>query len=164
VVLRPYRRGGLLRHLNAAVYANPDRFRDEFQAHRALWDAGLPTVEPLGWAQRRRAWGWEGVYLTRFAAGVPWPRHWAGGDFLDQVRTLLAALCAWGLHAPDLNATNLLQAPDGSIIALDWDGARWSGARALPVRYRERLTRSLRKLGAEERLIAELWEPAIINK
>jgi hypothetical protein len=149
VVLRPYRRGGCLRHLNASLYASPARFRREFQVHRALWTAGLPTVEPLGWACRRRLWGWEGVYLTRWAEGAPWPRTWARGpEVLAQLGTLLGALCAWGLHAPDLNATNILVQPSGTLLALDWDRARWTRRNDLMARYRGRLERSLAKLGA----------------
>lgn len=149
VVLRPYRRGGLVRHLNERIYASPGRFRQEFLAHRALWAAGVPTVEPLGWACRRRGWGWEGVYLTRWAEGVPWPRAWERSpEVLPALGTLLAALCAWGLHCPDLNATNILVQPSGAILALDWDRARWAPDDGLMAAYRERLARSLAKLGA----------------
>lgn len=157
LVLRPYRRGGLVRFLNSRTYLGPGRFQAEFQIHRALWDAGLPTVEPLGWAHRPRAWGVEGVFLTRFAQAQPWPRNWdASAAVLPQLRTLLAALCAWGIHAPDLNATNILVTPDGALLALDWDRAHWAPAPGLLDRYRRRLTRSLTKLGAPPEVIAAL--------
>lgn len=146
-VLRPYRRGGLVRHLNGGIYPGPGRFRRELEVHRALWDAGLPTVEPLGIAHRRRLWGSEGVCLTRLAEGTPWPRTWAK-DALPQVRELLQALCAWGLWAPDLNATNFLVQGDGRVLALDWDRAGWTSAPALMDRYVARLYRSLAKRGA----------------
>jgi hypothetical protein len=154
VVLRPYRRGGLVRHLNRNVYASPGRFRREYLVHRALWAAGVPTVEPLGWAYRRRGWGWEGVCLTRYAEGLPWPRAWdRAPEAPGQVRTLLEALCAWGLWSPDLNATNILVAPSGAVLALDWDRAGWAPGPRLMARYRERLGRSLAKLGAPPNLI-----------
>ena len=153
LVLRPYRRGGLVRHVNGRVYAGTARFQAEFGIHRALWAAGLPTVEPLGWACRRRLWGWEGVFLTRFAEAVPWPRAWDRPGVLPQLRTLLAALCAWGLHAPDLNATNIMVQPSGAILALDWDRAQWVADADLMERYRARLLRSLLKLGAPAELI-----------
>jgi hypothetical protein len=152
VVLRPYRRGGLVRHVNERIYAGPGRFRRECQVHRALWDAGLPTVEPLGWAFRPRLWGCEGVYLTRFTAGAPWPRAWDAAG-LDQVRAILDALCAWGLYAPDLNATNFLVEPGGHVLALDWDRALWTPGVPLLERYRQRLARSLRKLGAPPEIV-----------
>jgi hypothetical protein len=153
VVLRPYRRGGLVRHVNVGIYWGTGRFQREFQVHRALWAAGLPTVEPLGWAWRRRLWGCEGVFLTRFAEGVPWPRAWDRAGVLPQLRTLLEALCAWGLHAPDLNATNVLVEPSGAILTLDWDRAGWIPGAPLMDRYRERLIRSLRKLGAPGEIV-----------
>lgn len=151
-VLRPYRRGGLVRHVNARLYAGPGRFRREYEVHRALWESGLPTVAPLGWACRRRLWGFEGVFLTRLEAGTPWPRTWDPGA-LGQVRTLLRALSDWGLHAPDLNATNFLIRPDGSLLALDWDRAEWAPGVPLLPRYRERLARSLTKLGAPKEFV-----------
>ena len=157
VVLRPYRRGGLVRYLNGRIYGGIQRFRREFQVHQALWRAGLPTVEPLGWAHRPRLWGSEGVFLTRFAEGVPWPRAWQRSDeVLPQLRTLLAALCAWGLYAPDLNATNVLVDPQGGILTLDWDRAQWLRDANLMIRYRERLRRSLAKLGAPAGLTAQV--------
>ena len=157
VVLRPYRRGGLVRHVNAGVYCGTGRFLREFQVHRALWAAGLPTVEPLGWAHRPRLWGTEGVFLTRFADAVPWPRAWDQSPaLLPQLRTLLEALCAWGLYAPDLNATNILVDPAGAILTLDWDRARWWPDGNLMGRYRKRLLRSLEKLGAPPEISAEL--------
>ncbi|MGA2081158.1 MAG: lipopolysaccharide kinase InaA family protein [Holophaga sp.] len=157
VVIRPYRRGGLVRHLNERLYPTPWRFRREFQVHRALWAAGLPTVEPLGWACRRRLWGWEGAYLTRWAEGVPWPRAWERSpQVLAELRTLLKALGAWGLLAPDLNATNILVRPSGSILALDWDRAGWTRNAGLMDRYRSRLVRSLEKLGAPPMAVAEM--------
>ena len=151
VVLRPYRRGGLVRFLNERTYAGPARFQAEYQVHRALWEAGLPTVEPLGWAWRRRAWGCEGVYLTRFEAGQPWPRAWDRAA-LPQVGLLLGALSAWGLWAPDLNATNFIVRPDGQVLALDWDRALWAPGVPLLARYQRRLAQSMRKLEAPQDL------------
>lgn len=147
VVLRPYRRGGLVRHLNARIYASSARFAQEFLVHRALWLAGFPTVEPLGYAVRRRAWGVEGLFLTRQAACEPWPRRWDAQDAAVRLRPLIGALCAWGLFAPDLNATNVMIRPDGELLLLDWDRAAWGG-RDLLARYRDRLARSLAKLEA----------------
>lgn len=149
VVVRPYRRGGLVRHVNERIYASPVRFAREFAVHQALWVSGFPTVEPLGYGYRRRLWGVEGVFLTRFAAAEAWPRCWERSvDILPQVAMQLRALAAWGLLAPDLNATNLMVTADDRVLALDWDRARWARGESLIARYRERLERSLRKLQA----------------
>jgi hypothetical protein len=155
VVVRPYRRGGMVRHMNDRVYASPERFAQEFTVHQALWTAGFPTVEPMGYGFRRHLWGVEGLYFTRYAETAAWPLCWNRSlDALPQIKTLLASLAAWGLHAPDLNATNFLLTPDGGVLALDWDRARWIEGQGLGSRHRERLLRSLRKLGAPAEVIA----------
>lgn len=157
VVLRPYRRGGLVRHLNERVYLSPARFARELAVHQALWLAGFPTVEPLGYGFRPRAWGVEGVYLTRYEPATAWPQCWGRhAEVVPQVAQLLKALVRWGLYAPDLNATNFLVTDDGRVLALDWDRAGWDRGEDLCLRYQARLERSLRKLGAPEAVLAEL--------
>lgn len=153
VVVRPYRRGGLVAKVNAKVYGSPERFRRELAVHRALWEAGFPTVEPLGLAWRRAGWGVEGLYLTRAAEARPWPGDW-GAPVLEDLLKALGALSDWGLFAPDLNATNVLWGPSG-LVLLDWDRAAFTGGDLRP-RYRARLVRSLAKLGAPDAVQAAL--------
>jgi RIO-like serine/threonine protein kinase len=125
------------------------RFAAEFAMHRALWLAGFPTVEPVGYAWRRRGWGSEGIYMTRLVEAESWPRRWDLSDHVvPSLREAVAALCAWGLWAPDLNATNVLIPASGGILLLDWDRAQFTSPDGLGERYRARLSRSLRKLGA----------------
>lgn len=157
VVLRPYRRGGLVRHVNRSTYAGLRRFQSEFEVHARLWELGFPTVEPLGYAFRRRGLGYQGVYLTRHADATPWPRSWEqGDDVLHRIGTLLGALAALRLWAPDLNATNLLLDPEGGLLALDWDRAAFDARGDLLAAYAGRLRRSLRRLGAPENLWPEV--------
>jgi hypothetical protein len=149
IIVRPYRRGGLVRHFDESLYLNPERFTRELTVHRALWATGFPTVEPLGCGYRRRLWGVEGVYLTRFMDALPWPNCWERSDqVIPQLKILLKALCAWGLHAPDLNATNVLVTSENQVLLLDWDRASWVKDGNLMARYQSRLRRSLKKLGA----------------
>ena len=150
MVLRPYRRGGFLRHFNERTYRTHLRFAAEHAVHRGLWDAGFPTVEPLGYAWRPCGIGVEGVLITRLAEGEAWPARW---DLSDEqaaaIRSAISSLCEWGLWSPDLNATNVMLPPQGGALFLDWDRARFEPAEAeLWPRYRARLERSLRKLGA----------------
>lgn len=154
-VVRPYRRGGLLGKVIQRRYAGAGRFQAEAAIHRALWEAGFPTVQPLGCAWRRRLpWGVEGAYFTEAAPGRPWPQDWAGGEeTLRQLWSRIEELCAWGLWSPDLNATNVLVQPDGALLLLDWDRACWDSSPDLPGRYKGRLVRSLRKLSAPENLL-----------
>lgn len=159
VVVRPYRRGGWLRHLNPRLYASSDRFARECAVHEAIWNAGFPTVEPLGYGFRRRFGGVEGLYLTRFVEAAPWPTCWERSDeVIPQLTVALQALATWGLLAPDLNATNVLVRSDGSVLTLDWDRAHWTDESGLLARYHARLARSLRKLGAPDEVVTRLSE------
>jgi hypothetical protein len=150
MVLRPYRRGGLLRHFNERTYRTHLRFAAEYAVHRGLWDAGFPTVQPLGYAWRPRGLGVEGVLITRLAEAEAWPRRWdLSSERAGDIQQAITSLCDWGLWAPDLNATNVLLPPQGGVLFLDWDRARFEPAGTdLRERYRSRLERSLLKLGA----------------
>jgi Lipopolysaccharide kinase (Kdo/WaaP) family len=161
IVIRPYLRGGLIRFLNKRIYNDASRFMREARVHRALHEAGFPTVEPLGFAFRRRSFGVEGLYFTRFMDITAWPHTWTMASSLDQapgesVRPALVkalrALCAWGLFAPDLNATNVMVTRDRRLVILDWDRAAFLEG-DLVSRYRERLVRSLHKLRAPNSLV-----------
>ncbi len=150
VVLRPYRRGGAIRHVNERVYLNRNRFQEEADAHRALWENGFPTVEPLGFAFRPYSFGVEGIYFTRHVAALPWAHAFERTrELLPQFARLLDSLSAWGLYAPDLNATNFIIDEAGSLLALDWDRAAWSEpGKPLLEAYLRRLERSLFRLDA----------------
>jgi hypothetical protein len=154
LVIRPYRRGGFLRHLNERTYPSPHRFQNELGVHRALWSAGLPTVPPVGCAWRRLGWGYEGAFLTTWVEGQPWPRQW-GGTSWEVVAGFMAALAAWGCWIPDFNATNVHLGADGTARILDFDRGVFGAAGDLEARYRRRMARSLAKLGAPEALRAQ---------
>lgn len=152
-VVRPYRRGGWMAKVNARIYASAARFGHELAVHRALWEAGFPTVEPLGFAWRGTGLGVEGLFLTRFTEAKPWPSDWSA-PVMAELGKAFGALSDWGLFAPDLNATNVMWGADG-LVLLDWDRAAWTGGSLLP-RYHARLARSLVKLGAPVDLRAAL--------
>ena len=153
VVLRPYRRGGWMAKVNGRVYASAARFRHELAIHRALWEAGFPTVEPLAFAWRRAGLGIEGLYFTRFADAKPWPSDWSA-PLMGELVEAIVALSDFGLYAPDLNATNVMRGA-GGLVLLDWDRAAWTSGPLLP-RYHARLKRSLAKLDAPMELRAAL--------
>jgi hypothetical protein len=161
-ILRPYRRGGFLRHFNERTYRTHLRFAAEYAIHRGLWEAGFPTVEPMGYAWRHCGLGVEGVLLTRFVEGEPWPKRWdLSAERRASIRQGVEALSEWGLWSPDLNATNILLPPGGGALFLDWDRAHFvSHADGLGSRYRARLARSLRKLAAPSEALELLREPA----
>ncbi len=150
VVLRPYRRGGAVRHVNERTYVNSARFQEEADIHRALWENGFPTVEPLGFAFRPNSWGVEGIYFTRHVKALPWASAFdRTAELLPQLERLIDSLSDWGLLAPDLNATNFIIDEEGSLLALDWDRADWSEpGKAVRDAYWHRLDRSLDRLNA----------------
>lgn len=158
IVLRPYRRGGWVRHLNEKTYFNERRFAAEAGVHQALWAAGLPTVEPLGFAFRPHRlgakWGVEGLYLTGYVAGFPWPKVWDHTEALmPQFKAILKALSEWGLRAPDLNATNFHVGEDGVLRVLDWDRAAWTkGQEMIQSAHLDRMNQSLDRLGAPKEI------------
>jgi len=160
-ILRPYYRGGLVRHFNKNTYFTAGRFKTEYDVHIMLWNAGFPTVEPVGYAYRRRFWGFEGVFITRMVDAVPWPKVWESADYenhVTQIAQLIKSLSTWGLWAPDLNATNFIVTPNGQLLALDWDRADWmiKHKRDLFKSYWARLERSMCKLNAPTSLIDSL--------
>ena len=69
---------------------------------------------------------------------------------------LIKALASWGLWPPDLNATNFLSEPNGQILVLDWDKARWLPKPCPVKKYWARLERSMKKLNAPKSLIDAL--------
>ena len=162
VVVRPYRRGGLMLHVNERTYLGSDRFQKEADIHRALWESGFPTVEPLGFAFRPYSWGVEGLYLTRHVKASPWAGAFERTSaLLPQLVQLLDALSDWGLFAPDLNATNFLIDEKDTLLALDWDRASWSEpGEALREAYLRRLVRSLTRLNAP-RAVRELLQQSL---
>jgi RIO-like serine/threonine protein kinase len=144
-----------MRFLSQGSYASPRRFEREWEIHRALWASGFPTVKPLGYGRRRVGLAWEGLCLTRYEEGAPWPKDWAQGqERLPALLEAIQALSAWGLWSPDLNATNVLVTPAG-LRLLDWDRAAFVPGTDLEPLYRRRLARSLEKLGAPDGLRSE---------
>ena len=150
VVMRPYRRGGFLRHFNERTYRTHLRFAVEYAVHRGIWESGFPTVKPLGYAWRPCGFGVEGVMFTRMEEGESWPKRWElTRERAAEIRNAIDWLCEWGLWSPDLNATNIILPTEGGALFLDWDKARFEpvGTDLWP-RYRARLERSLKKLDA----------------
>jgi hypothetical protein len=142
---------------NLHNYLNTKRFRQEFSIHRAIWQSGFPTVEPIGWGYKRKTLSYEGILLSRLTQGTSWPNIWTcNHNFLNQLQTILRALCSWKLYAPDFNATNILVDSKESVIALDWDRAHWSNRANIMDYYNNRLMRSMKKLNVQSEVLVKV--------
>jgi 3-deoxy-D-manno-octulosonic acid kinase len=159
VVLRPYRRGGLLRRFNRDLYlgfrARPFR---ELRITLALREKGVPTIEPLAAAVR---WVAPGLYRAAFVSrhlplAVNLWQYLHDADKAARGRACIAAADAIrklhdaGAVHPDLNLMNLLVRPaqgEPEVLVIDFDRARLT---PVSPRQREaafaRICRSMRRL------------------
>ena len=167
VIVRTYRRGGLVRHLTRDLYW--DRPPRPFAELRTLVEArrrGVPTVEVLGAEVTWAGWGsYRGTLVTREAAGfVDWWRWLQTVPAAAERRAVAAHVAetvrlmhARGVQHADLNLTNVLvRVEDGppAALILDFDRARMFAAGLPDARRRRnlrRLRRSLSKLDPDGR-------------
>lgn len=161
-VVRPFRRGGLVRHLVEARYFLGDRAFHELALLARLRRRDLPVPRPLAAVQSRRIPGYRAALVTRRIAGVEPLSRLLPGSPPDRTRRLMEAvgrtvgrLHAVGAAHADLNAHNLLADPEASdrpVYLVDLDRGRL-GDTPLPERAARgnlrRLRRSLEKLSLE---------------
>ena len=166
VVLRPYRRGGLIGRVNRSRYLglSPRPFR-ELRTAVAVARAGVPTPEPLGAAVLWDAPGlYRGAFVTRELWGATnlWrflqqaPRDQRGPACAAAAAVVRRLHDAGALH-PDLNLQNVLirRAARGvEAWLIDLDGVRFTTVTA---RHRQaafaRICRSMRKLDPESAVL-----------
>lgn len=151
-ILRPCRRGGLIRHLLSDAYLFINRPREEFLVHCKAFEAGAPVPEPLGVRWQRKAIVVRGALLTRFVAAEPLAkaalRDPADEDCHRVAGAAVSALHAAGVLHADLNAHNILVEPGiGWVVDLDRARAVSSASRWQRARNLLRLRRSYAKLG-----------------
>lgn len=136
LLVRPYRKGGLLRHLRGSWFRGRMRPLDELVLLRRLSALTLPVPEAVGCALRRRALSWQGYLLTREISGALDLEAWLHGmsmpesppraAILRRAGRTVRALHEAGVEHADLHPKNLLLSPDGAVIVLDLDRARQS--------------------------------------
>lgn len=164
-VLRPYRRGGLIRHLVDRRYFFGNRAFDELVLTERLRRRGLPVPEPLGAVRRSCSPGYRAALVTRRIPGVrPLPALLQDGsrdpeELLAEAGRTVGRLHAEGAWHADLNAFNCLADPTGGEVhVLDFDRGR-SFEDEVPGFFarmnRKRLRDSLEDLGLEAAI--EAW-------
>ena len=173
-VLRHYRRGGAVAHLSSDryVWVGEARVRSfaEYRLLALLHGRGLPVPAPVGARYRRSGLAYRCDLITqRIEAAQPMSALLLAGALSDThwraIGAAVATLHDAGADHPDLNAHNVLIAPDGAIRVIDFDRGRLrrpGGARqpAWAARNLDRLRRSLAKIAGESGLrgvLPEQW-------
>jgi 3-deoxy-D-manno-octulosonic acid kinase len=166
VVLRPYRRGGLIARVTRSRYLglSPRPFR-ELRTAVALIRAGVPTPEPLGAAVwwdapavyrgalvTRELWG--AANLWRFLQQAPPAQR---GPACAAAAAVVRRLHDAGALHPDLNLQNVLvRRVAGGVEAwlIDLDGVRFASVRPRHRRAAfDRICRSIRRLDPESAVV-----------
>ena len=161
--LRPYRRGGMVRHLlhNAYLWTGLERTRAfrEYRLMMALFDEGLPVPRPLA-ARVVRTWFWyRAELLTEWLDGVRSLASVLGSAELEpdgwrRIGATLRRFHRAGVWHADLNAHNILVDAAGKPYLIDFDrGRRGRANRRLARQNLARLKRSLEKVHATGRAL-----------
>jgi len=166
MILRPYRRGGLLRFLVRDLYWGERRALHELHVGAAALQAGIPTAEVLAAVAFRVAGPlYRGYFITRELAGCRDVPAFLGAarsepaDMAFRNKRALLAQVAQAVHVMhdrgffhgDLNLKNILidAGRRNAVYIIDWDKSQAQGAgisRAQRSRNMVRCCRSMEKL------------------
>ncbi|HSU12944.1 lipopolysaccharide kinase InaA family protein [Longimicrobium sp.] len=162
VVVRRYRRGGMMRWVNRVVYFGGNRAFDELRATERARAGGVRAPVVVAAIERpARLAGYRAWLATELVAGGVDFAAWLaveGGDetrrraVLAEAGRQMGMMHAAGVAHPDVNLRNLLVAPghgDPEVYLLDFDRADVGTnpvSAARRVRDLRRLARSARKL------------------
>jgi 3-deoxy-D-manno-octulosonic acid kinase len=178
VVVRGYRRGGVMRLVNRQLYFGGNRAFDELRAAERARVGGVRTPLIVAAVERpARVAGYRAWLATELVPGgrnlVDWLADEADderrGAALREGARQIALMHAAGVAHPDLNLRNLLVAGD-KVYLLDFDKAAGSAEPVAPARRERdlrRLARSARKLHAAidwpafQEGYGEAWPPGL---
>lgn len=162
-MIRRYRRGGALRHLNAERYFLGHRSFEELRITELARSGGVRVPEVLGAAEFRERISYRPTLVTRWIDGARELDGWLRAapeaavlDVMGEAGRQIVKMHDLGIAHPDLNLRNLLVAEPGSsttaaVYLIDFDRATRGDAPA-PAAARianlRRLVRSARKLRA----------------
>lgn len=155
-VVRRFRRGGMVRHLNRDRYFGGDRAAEELRATEAARAGGARVPEVIAAGRMAAFPGYRAMLATRLVADVrDAAQALAGADGTARFKTLWEAgrqigrMHAAGVAHPDLNLRNLLVREPDEVWLIDFDRARVTDGTAPRVRRQrdlDRLARSAAKL------------------
>ncbi|MBV9109676.1 MAG: hypothetical protein JO306_09750, partial [Gemmatimonadetes bacterium] len=164
VVVRRYRRGGMLRFVNRGTYFGGNRAFDELRATERARAGGVRAPVVVAAIERpARLAGYRAWLATVLVAGGVDLASWLAAEPRDEAHRhavlresgrQMALMHAAGVAHPDVNLRNLLVAPgdgDPEVYLLDFDRADVGATPVSPARRERdlrRLARSARKLQA----------------
>ena len=164
-VVRPYRRGGLVRLVSKDRYYRDNRPLAEFEVHCKAQEMGLAVPQVLGVAWKQDGAWFEGCIATEDLQ-CPNLHQWLPGQD-DEDKTAMLARCGalfremheGGIWHADLQIKNVL-IHEGDPKLIDFDGAKFSGSWSKGQRMRNllRFRRSLEKNGHDDVLFAALCQ------
>jgi 3-deoxy-D-manno-octulosonic acid kinase len=162
ILVRSYRRGGLIRYFNSKYYFRGHRALEELRATVRAGGAGVRVPEVVVAAERRVGLGYTATLATRWIAGAESYEKWVQAATVAERELLLrelgrqiALIHAAGISHPDLTLRNtLVVQPSGQVepevYLLDFDRARLSNGPTSP----SHRARDLRRLGRSARKLA----------
>ncbi|HVG43551.1 MAG TPA: lipopolysaccharide kinase InaA family protein [Longimicrobium sp.] len=161
VVVRRYRRGGMVRLVNRGLYFGGNRAFDELRAAERARAGGVRTPVVVAAIERpARLAGYRAWLATVLLSGGLNLAAWLAAEADEERRSTVlreagrqtALMHAAGVAHADLNLRNLLVMPGGDeVYLLDFDKATVSATPVSPARRERdlrRLARSARKLEA----------------
>ena len=155
MVLRHYRRGGLIARLSEDHYwwcgAEQTRSFREWRLLRQLWNEGLPVPQPIAAGYRRQGSTYSADILMDYLPGTQSLARRLEQSSLPLVSWIDIGRCIRrfvdaGVHHADLNAHNVLLDAEDRIWLVDFDRARVRAAGLWSDAMLARLHSSLRKL------------------
>ncbi len=183
LVLREFRRGGMVRHISTHSYLQMglerSRAMREFNLLMELEALGLPSPQVFAACRTRRGLLETGELVTHLLPGASFAEHAAesvaargelSSSLAVSVGRCIARFHAAGIEHADLNAHNILvDKTGGTISLLDFDGGRRHVGASVTAttpwaaRNLSRLARSLERLDASS-VFSELeqaWRAAL---
>lgn len=160
VVIKHYRRGGMLRHLRSSIHLRSAQVRSEreFEVLEMVRGLGIPAPEPIAFAWRGGLW-YRAWLVTRHIEGTQTLAEISRVDeeraqFLaQQLVPLVERLIASGIFHIDFHPGNVVVDREGGLAIVDFDKARIVAGRErgrLADRYLRRWRRAVIKHNLSE--------------
>jgi 3-deoxy-D-manno-octulosonic acid kinase len=174
LVLRHYRRGGLVRRVSASRYIftglSRTRAMLEFDILQQMHDMHLPVPKPFACRVVKHGFTYEASIVTHRLQGNTLAYQLVSRAVSDEqwrnIGSTIARFHRQGIYHADLNAHNILLSDEGLVSLIDFDRARYRPVNSTPssenwcVSNLDRLWRSLEKSAKREQANALVQDVA----